>query len=360
MNETNIHKAIYTLTHSEQLGASLLEINEKVYNLIVNLQLSLEQDIDDSGKKQFHTVRFIDFENYQNNDYHVVSQMKIKGVNENCMPDLIIYINGIPVVVIECKSPFKEQESNVKLGKKDAYEQLRRYMNLRGAEQDEGIDKLFYTNFITGIFNKYHAYVGTISSKYNHYLEWKDPYPFKNKRAEYEIAYKQYATTLEALMPSHVNKKDINDLKWMAYVRAGAKARYEPENEIDISDCGEKAREIISKHLQAKGVIQWIQPISLFDKDFQDKMDTFKSDEAAASSMEHAIRHVISVKMEDNPVHYTSLLEKLQQLLDETKLSWEERKAKLKEFIAREIELGEEDEANRLGFCSNKEYAIYL
>ena len=66
-------------------------------------------------------------------------------------------------------------------GKKDAYEQLRRYMNLRGTMINEGIEKLFHTNFFTGIINKYKAYVGTISSTYDYYLEWKDPYPFKKE-----------------------------------------------------------------------------------------------------------------------------------------------------------------------------------
>jgi type I restriction enzyme R subunit len=182
----------------------------------------------------------------------------------------------------------------------------------------------------------------------------------ENKRAEFEMDYKKYATALEALMPNHVTKDDINDLKWMAYVRAGAKARFEPGSVIDIADCGEKARKIISEHLKAEGVIQWIRPISLTDKDFQDKMDTLKSDEAVASTMEHIIRHTITVKMEDNPVHYTSLLQKLQQLLDETKLSWEERRAKLKAFIDKEMEHSEEDEAEKLGFKSKKKYAFYL
>ncbi len=76
--------------------------------------------------------------------------------------------------------------------------------------------------------------------------------------------------------------------------------------------------------------------------------------------MEHAIKHTINVNMEDNPVHYTSLLEKLQQILDETKLSWEERRAKLKEFIDKEMAHSEEDEASKLGFGSKKDYAFYL
>ncbi len=59
-------------------------------------------------------------------------------------------------------------------------------------------------------------------------------------------------------MPNHVPKDDLNDLKWMAYVRAGVKARFEPEKNVDIADCGEKARAIISEHLKAKGVYHWI------------------------------------------------------------------------------------------------------
>jgi len=182
----------------------------------------------------------------------------------------------------------------------------------------------------------------------------------EDKRAEFEVAYKRFASTLDALMPNHVNKQDLNDLRWMAYVRAAAKARFEPDTVIDIADCGEKARNIISEHLKAKGVTQWIRPISLSDKDFQKKMDTFKTDEAVASTMEHAIRHTISVKMDENPVHYTSLLEKLQKLLDETRMSWEERRAKLQEFIDKEIAHGEEDEARALGFSSRREYAFFL
>lgn len=131
-----------------------------------------------------------------------------------------------------------------------------------------------------------------------------------NKRAEFEAAYKKFAVAVNALMPTHVKQEDLNDLKWLSYIRAAAKARFEPQDEIDISDCGEKAKELISEHLKSNGVYQWIEPLTLFDKDFKEKLGE-GSDEAIASRMEHTIRHAITVKMNSNPVHDQSLLERL-------------------------------------------------
>ncbi|MEG0774384.1 type I restriction endonuclease subunit R [Clostridium sp.] len=180
----------------------------------------------------------------------------------------------------------------------------------------------------------------------------------QDKRAEFEIGYKRFLGAVEALLPSHVGTDILNDLKWLGYIRAGAKAKYSPEEELDISDCGEKVREIIEEHLKSLGVIQWIEPITLFEDDFKGKISTLKSDEAQASAMEHAVKHAISVKMDDNPVFFTSLLEKLQKLLDETKNNWIERKKKLEEFIEREVEQGTKTESEILGL-DEKEFAFF-
>ncbi|MCR3956261.1 MAG: type I restriction endonuclease subunit R [Gudongella sp.] len=178
-----------------------------------------------------------------------------------------------------------------------------------------------------------------------------------NKRAEFEVAYKRFSVTFNALMPTHVKKEDIDELKWLSYIRAAAKVRFEPEDRIDISDCGEKSRELISSHLKSLGVFQWIKPVTLFDKDFKEKLGG--SDEAIASTMEHAIRHAITVKMKENPVHYQSLLERLQKILEETDLNWEQRKKQLQEFIDREFEHGEENLVAKLGLKEKRELAIF-
>lgn len=906
MNEASLNTTVRFLLNSEALGASLLEINEKIYKAIVDLEFTVQQAVD--GQKKNQTVRFIDFEDVSNNDFLVTNQYEVQGINKTIYPDLVIFVNGMPVVVLEAKSPFKENVEHVKAGKLDAYKQLRRYMDIRDGSTSEGAERLFHTNFFTGIINKYHAYAGTISSSYDYYLEWKDPYPFKkedmedienngqnlflqgllernnlltimqffimfeteddvrlkklaryqqfracmkaikrikngktplekggviwhtqgsgkslsmvmlarmirrtkelqdtmlvvvtdridldkqiyntftrifptdytkadsnldklltraetvqemktllhmgqakiimttiqkfqckkdknpiledgtqetalffdkeievltnkpnvivftdeahrsqyndlsknmrkalpnasfigftgtpiekedkstyktfgslidsytisqavldgntvaiiyegrrqdlhiiqdkldddfneyfkakneiekeaikqryfnklslaeadervndiardllihyrensyklgfkaqlvtvsrlacvkyydalqkhmpevfgdnpieisiifscenneeqylknhrtskaeqdnilkrykkeiekdrlciiivkdmlltgfdakiedimyldrplkehtllqaiarvnrtydkefkaidengnqitkqrtkhygrvvdyfgitkhleealeifdkhdigkpmedidslfkkmqdykeavmrifagvnksdldalmnvlkpeNKRAEFDMAYKRFAVAVNALMPSHARQEDLNALKWMSYIRAGAKVRFEPEDAIDISDCGEKAKELISQHLKSNGVYQWIEPITLFDKDFKEKIN-HGSAEAIASTMEHAIKHAINVKMNDNPIHYTSLWERLMKILEETNMNWEERRKQLEEFIEREMSHSEEDLAKKLGLKDNRQLAIF-
>ena len=180
----------------------------------------------------------------------------------------------------------------------------------------------------------------------------------QDKRAEFEIGYKRFSGAVEALLPSHIGTDILNDLKWIGYIRAGAKAKYSPQDELDISDCGEKVREIIEEHLKSLGIIQWIEPITLFEDDFKTKINTLKSDEAQASAMEHAVKHAISVKMDDNPVFYISLLEKLQKILDETINDWIERKKKLEEFIERDVEKGTKSQSESLGL-DEREYAFF-
>lgn len=181
----------------------------------------------------------------------------------------------------------------------------------------------------------------------------------EDKRAEFEVAYKKFLGAVESLMPGHVGTDILNDVKWLSYIRAAAKMRFNPEQKLDIRDCGEKVKQIISEHLSSSGVIQWIEPITLFEDDFQMKLESNMSDEAIASSMEHAIKNVINVKMEENPIYYTNLFEKLQQILEETKNDWVEKKARLSEFINRDVNKGEQNEAQELGL-TKREFPIFV
>lgn len=180
----------------------------------------------------------------------------------------------------------------------------------------------------------------------------------EDKRVEFEVAYKKFVGAVEALMPGHVSCDIQNDVKWVSYIRAAAKVRFTPEKKLDIADCGEKVKALISEHLTSNGVIGWIEPITLFEDDFESKIESQASDEAVASSMEHAIKNVINLKIDENPVFYTSLFEKLQQILEETKNDWIEKKARLKEFIDREMEKGEQSKADELKL-SKKEFAFF-
>ena len=100
VDDNTIHKSFIELT--SVTGASLMEINEKVWTLMRN-GLTVKQTIDD--KEEFKPLHFIDYQNLDNNDFLVVNQMKYHGRYQNSIPDLVIYVNGLPIGVVECKSP---------------------------------------------------------------------------------------------------------------------------------------------------------------------------------------------------------------------------------------------------------------
>ena len=203
MSDMTVNKAAGYLEKAEHLGTDLLAINEATYDAIVNLSLALEEVVD--GRKAFQTVRFIDFKHPENNEFLVVRQFKVRGANETIIPDLVIFINGIPVVVLECKSPFLETSSVENIGKQQAFQQLMRYMDRRGATPPEGAERLFYTNFFCGILNKYQAYIGTISSDYQNYLEWKDPYPALVNEVDADLGQ-------NLLLLGTLNKRNLLDI----------------------------------------------------------------------------------------------------------------------------------------------------
>lgn len=101
INDNNLNKAFNEVTN--QTGASLMEINQKVWELIRGASYDVKQVID--GVENHHPVHYIDYQDVENNDFLVVNQMKYHGRPKNSIPDLVVYINGLPIVVIECKSP---------------------------------------------------------------------------------------------------------------------------------------------------------------------------------------------------------------------------------------------------------------
>jgi type I restriction enzyme R subunit len=109
-----------------------------------------------------------------------------------------------------------------------------------------------------------------------------------------------------------------SDLGWLGKIRQAAKARYRDDS-LDISDCGDKVRRLIEEAVIADGVQVLVKEVSLFSADFDKKLKALQSDEARASEMEHAIRHEIHVKLEEDPAYYQSLRERLEQIIADRK-----------------------------------------
>lgn len=82
----------------------LVRTNEKIYDLLC-LGKSVQQSID--GDTKSPTLKFIDWEHPENNVYHVTEEFSVErsGSHDTRRPDIVLFVNGIPLVVIECKAP---------------------------------------------------------------------------------------------------------------------------------------------------------------------------------------------------------------------------------------------------------------
>lgn len=100
-SETNIQQAIRDL--DETLTDGLVKTNEKIFETLL-LGRSYTEFLSDGSKKSF-TIQFVDWDNIENNDFHVVEEFSIERQDGKgtIRPDIVLFVNGIPFGVIECK-----------------------------------------------------------------------------------------------------------------------------------------------------------------------------------------------------------------------------------------------------------------
>ncbi|MGK2934659.1 MAG: type I restriction endonuclease subunit R [Gemmatimonadaceae bacterium] len=160
---------------AKQLTASfpstgLLENNRHLFKLLLeNTSVSENRQ---TGEKS-PTVRFVDFKRRDNNRFIAVCQFKIRilGTEHHVYPDIVLFLNGLPVVVIECKSP------KVKDAIPEAIDQLLRYSEQRGAKSEGSAPLFFYNQFLVATCRQ-EAKFGTITTHTEKYFyRWADPYP---------------------------------------------------------------------------------------------------------------------------------------------------------------------------------------
>ncbi len=154
LNENNLQKVVRKLLASSTMGSSLMEINSEIHKLITRADaLSLKPTTDDKPI----AVKFIDYENLDNNEFLVVNQMKFKGQRANSIPDLVVFVNGLPLAVIEAK--------NQKVDISDIPD-LEYYQS--------NSPKLFHYNQILGAINRISGLYGTIEASMKFYSKYNE------------------------------------------------------------------------------------------------------------------------------------------------------------------------------------------
>jgi type I restriction enzyme R subunit len=168
INDQNLRKVVRDLVLIPH--GTLIEANHSIWRNLTDY-VSVIQDLGKGNKGQ--TVKIIDFDNPDANEFVCVNQFKVSGLNQNVIPDITLFVNGLPLAVIECKSPYITNPMETGI------DQLMRYANLRNPGHNEGAEKLFHYNQMMVCTHRDKARVGTITSRMEHFLEWKDPYPLK-------------------------------------------------------------------------------------------------------------------------------------------------------------------------------------
>jgi len=132
--------------------------NKKMYEMLTR---GVKVDVkDEKGETRGKIVKPIDFENIDNNEFLVVNQYTVQGKRVR-IPDLVVFINGIPVAIFELKSPTRENATIT-----DAYAQIHEIYK-------RDIPKIFFYNQVLVVSDLWKAKHGTVSSSWDFFSVWK-------------------------------------------------------------------------------------------------------------------------------------------------------------------------------------------
>jgi type I restriction enzyme R subunit len=155
---------------------TLLEANQAVHELLLKAQV----DVNEATGEVDPVVKLIDFHHPERNRFHAINQFRIATpgcVREFIVPDIVLFVNGIPLAVVECKKGSATCANPMQ----EAFVQLQRYMRRRAETEaaglKEGEPRLFHSNLLLVRTCGLEADYGSISSGEEHFYAWKTLYP---------------------------------------------------------------------------------------------------------------------------------------------------------------------------------------
>lgn len=200
ISDANIENGIRVLKEMP-MNEGYMSACETAYNLLT-LGKTFEQSFD--GDKKSITVNYIDWKNPENNVYHVTEEFPVlrSNIRDHYRPDIILFINGIPVCVIECKRPDMKDPISQAIS-----QQLRN-------QQEDGIRALFVYSQLLLALSVNEALYATNATPEKFWSKWTE----KFKSTDDELNYKQ---KLEALKnnPLNLSQKEKLFADRFGYVR---------------------------------------------------------------------------------------------------------------------------------------------
>ena len=185
-------------------GKSLHEANKEIHRMLLKGTSVSKNEL--TGE-QDPIVRLVDFKNYNNNSFVAINQFRLLtpgASRQGIIPDIVLFLNGLPVVVVEAK------DFDVAEPLSEAYLQVTRYANTRDDDYGfkEGEEKLFHYNIFSIITHGREARVGTISADFDFYNNWVDIFPEEYRTVEYPPNEERQ----EVLIHGMLNKEILVDI----------------------------------------------------------------------------------------------------------------------------------------------------
>ena len=166
----------------------LLANNEAFHRMLTEgIPVSVHKD----GSERGELVWLVDFDSPQNNDFTVVNQFTVIENNHNKRPDVILFVNGLPLVVIELKNAADENATV-----QSAFRQIETYK--------ETIPSLFTYNSVVVISDGLEARAGSLSAGFSRMMAWKS--------ADGKAEASHLVSQLEVLINGMLNKETLLDL----------------------------------------------------------------------------------------------------------------------------------------------------
>jgi type I restriction enzyme R subunit len=232
-----IEDALERLT-DRRLAMSLIAANEEVYHLMRD-GIPVEFD-DANGRREQGRVRVIDFTDPTKNDYLAVTQLWIQGTRGFRRPDVMLYVNGLPLVFIELKN------SNVSL--RTAYDD-----NLTNYRAE--IPQLFHTNAFCVLSNALETRVGSFSADWEHFFQWLRVDDEKEKIDRAEI--RERGTSVERVVEGLLKPERLLDYceNFILYYRGTSKIIAQNHQFIGVNRAYERFER--RKELEGKLGVFW-------------------------------------------------------------------------------------------------------
>lgn len=157
-SQGSIHDAIYAIKNMPDEG--LVKTSEKIFDLI-NLGKSFEEHV--QGDKKSFTINYIDWENLENNVYHITDEYLVEGIGDPRRPDLVLFVNGIPFCVLENKR--RDKNASIE-------ESISQF--IRNQKKEEGVPKLFHFSQLLLAVQPNEVKFGTTDTPAKFWSYWKE------------------------------------------------------------------------------------------------------------------------------------------------------------------------------------------